>query len=442
MLRPLDIFTSLRGIPFLQVFLATAVIGVLLDLRLGALRIARSPLTTLVLVWVGWNLFATAVHGMAVLTPILSSLMTIMILFFVLAHGVQTMKALSAMAALILTCELFLAFVTGHQATRPKTCIALDARDPVDGPAVFDGRSCTESEDCKIDPPLPDADYVCEKVGLFDIYSNAGRVRYTGTLKDPNELALTVALSLPLLYTFYVRRRTLFRGILAAAGALGVMFVVIHTGSRGGVLIVAAMLLVFAVRRFGWRGVVVAGVLASPLMLLGGRGGEEASESSLERMEAAFVGLMLIQAYPVQGVGLGQFTEHHYLTAHNAYLLTATEGGWLGGVLWMCLLYAALKIPLVAFLRYREVPQAVTASRMGFALTASFVGLAVGVFFLSFSYHYVLWTYLGLSGALYGAIRAHDPAFEVKIGWSELAAVAGVNTAMLTVLFFYVRSRV
>ena len=39
------------------------------------------------------------------------------------------------------------------------------------------------------------------------------------------------------------------------------------------------------------------------------------------------------------------------------------------------------------------------------ALLAAFAGLGVGMFFLSFAYHYVLWIYLGLSGARCVAFR-------------------------------------
>jgi hypothetical protein len=36
----------------------------------------------------------------------------------------------------------------------------------------------------------------------------------------------------------------------------------------------------------------------------------------------------------------------------------------------------------------------------------------------------VLWIYLGLSGALYGVVRRHDPSFRVTVGLREHLALA------------------
>ena len=61
------------------------------------------------------------------------------------------------------------------------------------------------------------------------------------------------------------------------------------------------------------------------------------------------------------------------------------------------------------------------------ALAAAFAGLSVGVFFLSFTYHYVLWIYIGLSGALYSNVRKLDASFRVIFGWRDLLLVASAD---------------
>ena len=73
------------------------------------------------------------------------------------------------------------------------------------------------------------------------------------------------------------------------------------------------------------------------------------------------------------------------------------------------------------------------------AMLAAFVGLAVGLFFLSFTYHYVLWIYVGLSGALYSAVRRHDPSFRVRLGWRDLALVAAGCLAIIGLVYLYTR---
>jgi hypothetical protein len=72
-------------------------------------------------------------------------------------------------------------------------------------------------------------------------------------------------------------------------------------------------------------------------------------------------------------------------------------------------------------------------------LLAAFVGLAVGIFFLSFTYHYVLWIYLGLSGALYSAVRRHDPSFRVRLDLRDYAIVTATCFAIIAVVYLYAR---
>jgi hypothetical protein len=70
-------------------------------------------------------------------------------------------------------------------------------------------------------------------------------------------------------------------------------------------------------------------------------------------------------------------------------------------------------------------------------LIAAFTGFAVGIFFLSFTYHYVLWIYIGLSGALYSAVRTHHGAFKVRFGIRDLAAVVAMDVAVIGFVHIY-----
>ncbi len=207
-----------------------------------------------------------------------------------------------------------------------------------------------------------------------------------------------------------------------------------------------AVLGAYFLQRFGKRGAIVGGLLAAPLLVLGGRSGSEASASSSERIEAWYEAISMFRSNPVYGVGFGQFGEYHYLTAHNSYMLAIAELGLPGLFLFSMLVYVSTKIPFVAMRRYSgeggavlgELAPAMRSWSMG--LLAAFVGLGVGIFFLSFTYHYVLWIYMGLSGALYMAARRHDPSFSVDVGWRDLLLV-GVGNALL-VVGMYVLTRV
>jgi O-antigen ligase len=305
---------------------------------------------------------------------------------------------------------------------------------------LYDGRPCRPEDrgSCEGDGAEPGFDYRCEQVGLMGTQTDHGRVRYRGTLQDPNELALAVGITLPFAFAFLDRRRSGSRWLLAAVAVAAIGLCVFFTKSRGGQLVFLSVLAVYFVQRFGiWKGLAMGVVLALPLLLFGGRDTAEGDASTMERLECWWVGLHLLVASPVFGVGFGQFTEHHYLTAHNSFVLTAAELGLPGLLLWTSVVYTALKIPWVA-LRSGLPP---VARSWSLAVLAATTGLAVGSFFLSYAYKDVFWIFVGLSGVLYAAIRAHDPGFRVAFRLRDLAVVGAADAVILLALAVYTGSR-
>src|SRR5581483_6811753 len=73
---------------------------------------------------------------------------------------------------------------------------------------------------CRKDANDPLANYHCERVGPLGTSTQGGRVRYRGSLADPNELALMTCLALPLAFAFAERGplRASAAGRRAAAG--------------------------------------------------------------------------------------------------------------------------------------------------------------------------------------------------------------------------------
>jgi len=231
---------------------------------------------------------------------------------------------------------------------------------------------------------------------------------------------------------------------VAAVAFAVVLTCAVLTRSRGGQLVCVTVLAAYFVRRFGARGLLAGGVFALPLLLLGGRDGAEASRSTIERIECWSEALAMWRAHPVLGVGLGQFGEYHYLTAHNSYLLSLAELGLPGMFLFGIVVYLSSKIPIMALRHVASAGGGMVAPAGGqdarplaMGLGAAFAGLSVGMFFLSFAYHYVLWIYVGLSGSLYSSIRTHDPSFRVRFGWRDLLLVAAANASIIALVFLY-----
>jgi hypothetical protein len=60
---------------------------------------------------------------------------------------------------------------------------------------------------------------------------------------------------------------------------------------------------------------------------------------------------------------------------------------------------------------------------------------------LCFSYHPVLWIYLGVAGAFATAIEHHAPGFHVRFGWRDLGLVAGIDALLIAALMLYTRAK-
>src|SRR6202034_1857798 len=106
--------------------------------------------------------------------------------------------------------------------------------------------------------------------------------------------------------------------------------------------VLCALIGVYFVRRFGARGFLIGAILAAPVLLLGGREGEEADSSAIERTGALYDGIDFFKQNPLFGLGYGQFVENYPITAHNSYLLSAAELGLPGLLLFSYLVYASV----------------------------------------------------------------------------------------------------
>jgi hypothetical protein len=436
-LRPQEYLPLLRGIPVLHAATALALLGLLVDLRLGITRPVPAPHLVATMGFALWCLVTVVVRAPEQLGMRALVLSTPILLYVLLAQGLQTFRMLQVVSALILVIGVGLAAIGVDQGLSRWGCHRM-ATVAGHETLLHDGRPCGEEDRniCHGEGAEPGADYMCERVGLFGTQTIRGRVRFRGTMEDPNELSLVVGIVLPLALAFLDRRRSLIRVVLFALAFGTIGLCVYFTQSRGGQLVFLTVLAVYFVRRFGARAGLVTGLLlALPILLLGGREGGEASTA--ERTECWWTGLHLVAASPGFGVGFGQFTEHHALTAHSSFILAAAELGLPGLLIWSAVVYIAIKIPVVAL----RSPLAPVAHTWALALLAAMAGLVVGGMFLSYTYKTVYWIFIGLTGVLYQAIRRHDPHFTVRFGLRDLGLLAAVDAVLLVALVGYTGSK-
>jgi len=447
--RPQEIHPDLQRLPLLYMFFALAIFGLAVDLRLRVNKFSATPQLPFVVLLFVWSLIATALNAPDTVLRTGLEFAVPVTLYVVMAHSVHTFRAFQVVTGTVVVLTILLAVVGAHQGVAPWGCVRVDPDRTGDITiGEPDGRPCRPLEDldCYLrGEPEPGADYICEHVGMLGTTSVAGRVRYRGVLQDPNELALVLGIGLPLVFAFAGRRRSGARALLAAGSFALVVVAVYFTQSRGGQLVIAGVLAVYALHRWRRKAAAVMLLLAPvalAVLLGGGESGRvDAAASTEERYEAWATGIQMFRDSPLFGVGHGQFVEHHYLTAHNSYVLALAELGIVGMFLWGAVLLLTVKIPLTALIRYQGREEARVARVWALGLVAAFGGLLIGIFFLSFAWHLIFWAYVGLSGAFYSAVRTHDPDFSVRMTLRDWVILAAGSGTLVVLLFTYLRFR-
>ncbi len=452
LLKPQELYEFLTLFQPLYTLPALIALGFVFDagrFGLGASKMFPAPYLAFALFFFAWCLVTVIIRAPNQLSVEAILFGTSVLMALSIAHCAQTWKLYKFVAGALLALTLLLSFVGSHQATAPFRCHWID---PVDRTVQhYDGRPCSgpeAEEECIQEQDEHDRTWVCEHAGLMGTASVSGRIRFRGNLEDPNELALTVAIGLPFAIAFFQRKKSIVRFLLLAASLVLVISCIFFSQSRGGQLVLLVVLGTYFMRRFGWKvGLVAGGLAAVPLLVLasmGGRSSSEAEGSSLERIECLQIGLDLVRHSPLIGVGKGQFGEYHFLTAHNSYVLAAAETGLLGFAVWSAVLYLAVKIPFSALraLEGVEGPEAAEARIWATAMLSSMAGAVVGCFFLSFSFHAILWIYIGLSGALAGALRRQLPDWRVRLSPKEMGIIVAANITLLGAIFVYAKYKI
>lgn len=259
--------------------------------------------------------------------------------------------------------------------------------------------------------------------------------RATGTIGDPNELAAALVVGLAIATAFAVNRhvKTALRGMSAASAVLCLAGILLSL-SRGGLIGVGAGLLIAVVvgGRWRWRVLAVCGAVAflgiGYFAFVASLPAKErvlnVSGGGTGRLDLWTVGLRMVSAHPVQGVGTGQFANSsvHYLlrpgviergdfilstpkVAHNTYLNIVSELGFVGGALFAAILIACIASLWQAIQRTRRDGD----EKLEILLRGLLVGMGgyfVTLMFISENYAKLLWILLALGPTLLAVVRS------------------------------------
>jgi len=266
---------------------------------------------------------------------------------------------------------------------------------------------------------------------LFERREVAGRYALAaGNYADPNEFSMAILMGLPLLYLYFGTPGRWHWKLLAIAATPAMIYVFFVTGSRGGIIAMAFMMIALFLKLRGllWRlaltvtaaGLFLGGLLFTPdtirtrlfsmvdssSAMMDQSGAVSSSES---RMYLLRKSLEFTFANPIFGVGPGNFVNvlHKQNVAttgrnglvqvtHNTYTQASSETGIPGllalllllGYCWKQSFFGSRKLP-------DSHPEKPKIRQLGMLLNLSFTGVMVACFFLSSLYNPLIYITCG-----------------------------------------------
>jgi len=163
------------------------------------------------------------------------------------------------------------------------------------------------------------------------------RLRGMAFINDPNDFAQVMVSLIPCMFFFW-KKGSLPRNILLVLLPVAwLIFGMYLTHSRGAIIALLAVILFGARRKIGTIPAAIIAVGCFALTsVIGWSGGRDVSvEAGSGRMEAWAVGIDLLKAHPLFGVGFGRFGEYFFITAHNTIVVCAAELGMFGLFWWV-----------------------------------------------------------------------------------------------------------
>jgi O-antigen ligase len=235
------------------------------------------------------------------------------------------------------------------------------------------------------------------------------RIRGTGIFHDPNDLGMTLVMSVPLvLWAVFDRARPFWHRALAIVLAAPILTAIVYTSSRGAFLGLCGVAIVFALRQFRVLPALTFGVVVVGALIVMGPARAQAMDSqensAQSRIEAWGQGLMMLKSKPVFGVGYSRFTEFHHKVAHNSFVQTAAELGLVGAVVFVAMFDTLFRI-LHRGRQATALSPVLSPAWMN-GMVASATGMVVCAFFLSRQYVAVPFILLALAGSLNGLVPA------------------------------------
>ncbi len=282
-------------------------------------------------------------------------------------------------------------------------------------------------------------DQIDEETGSVVVLA---RLQATGIYGNPNDLSRILVVGIFLsLYFLGDGRLGLLRPLwLLPIGLFGQGLHLTH--SRGGLLSLFAGLFALFYDRYGRAKTLLVSALILPVLLVA-FGGRQTNFTTSEgtgqhRIKIWNEGFVLMQGSPVFGIGMNQYVEQLHIVAHNSFVHSYVELGFIGGTFFFALFY----LPFV-FLRSKSRDQEKTLDpeliRLRPFVFAILIATVVGM--LSSARSYTVSTYLivGLCTAYLKILSDQEHALLPRFNRKLVGRLFSLSGLCLIILYVYVR---
>jgi O-antigen ligase len=414
-IRPAAFNPALGAVPFFQIFIVLSLIlsvpGVLQ--QLSGRSVSRNPVTACVLGFFGL-FFLSAIVNQGPSDGVSTSIefLKAVIYYLLIVGSVRDRRRMAIFAG------AYVAFITFSVAVALATYYHKVELPGYEQVAEFAGY-----------------DRVTHKV-VLDYRLSGPRASTSG---DPNDFCLTI---LPGLfcaaYCVLASGRLLWRLVgMLLTGFL--LWGVLMTKSRGGLLGVMAGVTVLCWSRYGTKRAIllVALAIGGLLAVAGGRLADISTRSGTGqiRVQIWLLCFQLIKQHPILGVGPFRISDYSSYVAHNSYLHAYTELGLAGGVLFTGIFFCAAW-GLYRLRRSGWQPSDAVLWRFQPFMLAIVVGSSVSMSALSRAYVIESYTIVGMASAYYRCITDDYRDTDIRSDLPLLVRITAVSLAYLIVVRF------
>ena len=297
-------------------------------------------------------------------------------------------------------------------------------------------------------------------MGIGGITAYKGnRVQSKGIFADPNDLAMILTIGLPFIFYFFFSERSALRKLLLFVFSGLIIYSILLTGSRGGMIALAVVVYLLLQSK---SGKIVAMVLTLAcfvgLMIMAPsyvveriRGISLSEGTGYGRIEGWHYWWGMFLSNPILGIGMNNYGEYTNAAAHNSFVHVAGETGMIGLITWIGLFYFSFK-NLVTIERKAGKAKRISSALGSFlvvgdptfdqtmtnSLKVSLIGFIVCAFSLSRQYVYVPYILIALSVCTSNVSEIQRN--EARISIKDAIMIAGIASAFIALWFTIART--